>query len=307
MTDSFVFYKSFYNAIRLLPSDSEKWEVCNALFNLAFNGVEPDLEEYSDNVKIVYFIASEQVKASVQHKIDGQKGGLAKAKNRQVEKNDSTPISTPLEKNNSTPLEKGVDDFLSSNVNVNVNDNENVNENENANGVLALTPSQTKLSKTIFNIFKDAGLPCQKQNEISFLQTDFMNAMTYLHKTPEYKRIHSDDLIGAINNYIKILEDPDSYVTCKMDFFTLVKSKTFYSYLPANFEQMNFKKFTNGKEEPQKKPKREFYFSQPCPHCKALKLVWSNERQLYECRSCSKDVRMNEVEDPALKVLGVEL
>lgn len=301
MIDSFVFYKSFFDAIELIPNENEQLQIYKALCNLAYNGIEADTTEFSDIQKAIYLVTEKQIKASVQHRIDGSKGGRPSKK----------PTEETLEKRGVfNGVSEKTESHFESNGNVNVNDNDNVNENVNANGEKApthLTSSQTKLSKTIFNIFKDAGLPCQKQNEISFLQTDFANAMSYLHKTPEYKHLHSDDLIEAIKNYITVLEDTDSYITCRMDFFTLVKSKTFYSFLPANFDKMNFKKFDNGKDEPQKKPKREFYFSQPCPKCHALKLVWSNDRQLYECRSCHKDIHMNEVEDPALKVLGVEL
>lgn len=300
MTDSFVFYKSFFDAIELIPSDSEKYEVIRSMCNLAFNGIEADTTEYSDIQKAIWFITEKQIQASVQHKLDGARGGRPSKK----------PTEETLKKRGvfNGVSEKTESHFESNgNVNVNVNVNDNVNGNVNTEFPTPFTSSQTEYSKKIFELFKESGLPCARQNEISFLQTDFANAIGFLHKEPQYKSIHSDDVIGAIKNYIKVLENPDSYIKTKMNLFQLVKSKLFYNLLPQNFDMDNYKKFDNGKEEPQIKPKREFYFSQPCPFCKAKKLVWSNDRQLYECRSCSKEVHMNEVEDPALKILGVEL
>lgn len=157
------------------------------------------------------------------------------------------------------------------------------------------TPSQTSYSKKIFTLFKDAGLPCSRENEISFLQTDFSNALNYLHKTPEYKSISSEDVIGAVKNYIQVYSDSDSYVTNKMNFFSLVKSKMFYNLLPANFDAGNFRKFGADKE-PQKedqKPKIKTY--RKCPKCKVEKLWYNSKTQSYFCDNCFSDVRGDEL------------
>lgn len=119
------------------------------------------------------------------------------------------------------------------------------------------SPSQINYSKELFNLFKDAGLPCSKGNEISFLQTDFKNALNYLHKTSEYQHITSDDVIGAVRNYIEVLNDESSYVSTKMNFFSLVKSKMFYNLLPSNFDANNFKDW-NAKQRKQKQKKIQF-------------------------------------------------
>jgi hypothetical protein len=157
------------------------------------------------------------------------------------------------------------------------------------------TPSQSTYSKKIFTLFKDAGLPCSRENEISFLQTDFSNALNYLHKTPEYKSISSDDVIGAVKNYIQVFSDSDSYVTNKMNFYSLVKSKMFYNLLPANFDEGNFKKFGTEKE-PQKeeqKPKIKTY--RKCPKCNANKLWYNSKAQSYFCDNCFATVRSEEL------------
>ena len=107
----------------------------------------------------------------------------------------------------------------------------------------SLTPSQTELSKQIMLLMKDAHLPCARGNEISFLQRDFNNAMGFLHKTPQYKSLHSDEIISAVKNYIEVIQDTTCYYKKKMDLFTLVQSKQFWSFLPGNFDITNFRSF----------------------------------------------------------------
>lgn len=153
------------------------------------------------------------------------------------------------------------------------------------------TPSTAQYSKIVFTLFKDAGLPCARNNEISFLQTDFKNALAYLHNTNEYKHIHSDDVIGAVKNYIAVYQDESTYVTTKMNFFSLVKSKFFYNLLPSNFDIQNFKKFEQkGKEE--KKEKKEFidfeyiYLKKPCTKCGKEMVFWNPNNEKYICNNC---------------------
>lgn len=118
----------------------------------------------------------------------------------------------------------------------------------------------TQYSKELFDLFKNAGLPCARNNEISFMQTDFTNALSYLHKTSEYQHIHSSDVIGAVKNYIQVLQNPDCYVSSKMNLFQLVKSKNFYNYLPANFDESNFLNFNaDGKKKEKKKLNLKLY------------------------------------------------
>lgn len=273
MNYSFVFYKSFYEAICLLPSDSEKWEAIYKMCNLAFTGEEADLSESSDLVKVIYTVTSEQIKASVQHKIDGLKGGRPKK-----EKGVKTPLLTPLK----------------TNVNVNVNDNVNVNVNDNVNEDLN-SPSSlpSSYSKQIFNILSEANLPCCKKNEITFIQTDFKNALSYLHSTSEYQHIHSDEIIGAVKNYIEVLNNPDTYLKGKMNFFSLVKSKIFYNLLPANFDMNNFLDFKKKPKEEQSDRKKE-YTAEICPHCGSKTMLFFDERMEFVCDTCGKHTTVDE-------------
>lgn len=131
----------------------------------------------------------------------------------------------------------------SDNVSVSEYEYENVYVSDGAEAPTSLTPSQTELSKQIMLLMKDAHLPCARGNEISFLQRDFNNAMGFLHKTPQYKSLHSDEIISAVKNYIEVIQDTTCYYKKKMDLFTLVQSKQFWSFLPGNFDITNFRSF----------------------------------------------------------------
>ena len=158
------------------------------------------------------------------------------------------------------------------------------------------TPPMHKFSKTIFNLFKDAQLPCSKGNEISFLQTDFKNAINYIHESKELKGLHSSDIIGAVKNYIQVYNAPDSYITAKLNFFALVKSKMFYNLLPANFDLENYRKFDAPKNSgaiPEEKPIEKVFRN--CPKCGQNKLWFNSKNKNYFCDGCFETVEENEL------------
>lgn len=157
------------------------------------------------------------------------------------------------------------------------------------------TPSQTEYSKIIFSIFNNAGLPCNKNNEISFLQQDFANALSYLHKTPEYKHLHSQDVIQACKNYVAVLEDPETYFKTKMSFFKLVQSKIFYNLLPANYDRTNFESYSKTDKQVQPVAEKKWYEQTPCPSCHEQKVIWSNSHNLYRCECCGKTFKIGEI------------
>ena len=135
---------------------------------------------------------------------------------------------------------------------VNVNDIDTVNDIESENDIVndgakapdTTTPSLTVYSNKILEIFKKAKFPCCKGNEISFLQRDFKNAIGFLHANPQYKALHSEDVLQACKNYVDIVTDPDCYYKKKMDLYSLVQNKIFWELLPDNFNKDNFKNFS---------------------------------------------------------------
>lgn len=134
-------------------------------------------------------------------------------------------------KNEAKAIESGqVEDNSVDNVHIDTDIRDRVNNN-----IYIYTPPQENYAKTIFELWKEAELPCQKQNFATFLQTDFKNALS---KISGY---HSDEVIQAAKNYISVLRDPATWVTQEMTFDFFVQSpKLFKMCLPDIFRASNF-------------------------------------------------------------------
>ena len=261
MADSFVFYRSFDEACAEL-TDEQYGKIMRIINNYALNGTIPD--NLSGIEKIVFTLIKPQIDANNQRKTNGCKGGAPSVNNNAkkttngytekqpmviTEENEKQPM-VDFEETEKQPMviTETTNGYAEKQPNVNVNANENVNEREshNANEVvlntLTLSPPQTEYSKKIFEIFKKARLPCARENEISFLQTDFKNALAVIHRKEELQNVHSDDIIQACRNFADIYSNPDTYCGFrqKIGFYQLVQKQWFYDLLPANFDKSRF-------------------------------------------------------------------
>ena len=73
--NSFVFYESFFEAIRLLPKE-ESIEAYDAICRYALYGEEP--EELLPGTEIVFTLVKPQIDANNQRRSNGEKGGRPK-------------------------------------------------------------------------------------------------------------------------------------------------------------------------------------------------------------------------------------
>ena len=92
--ESFVFYRSFYEAIKELPAENQA-NVYNALFEYSFNNVEVEL---SGVEKAVFLLMKPQVDANQKKYENGCKGGRPKKQNQ-----DETEIK-PNQNQNETEI-----------------------------------------------------------------------------------------------------------------------------------------------------------------------------------------------------------
>ena len=113
---------------------------------------------------------------------------------------------------------------------------------------------QHNYAKQVFEIFKDAELPCEK-DVFQFECGSFYRALSDLRKSQR----HSSDVLEACKNYVKVLKDPDCYVSQKMGFEIFVKSKTFVNCLPANFDRSSFLLRGTKSEKPERKKPDKTY------------------------------------------------
>lgn len=162
-------------------------------------------------------------------------------------------------------------------------EHESESESDTENAPRRETPSLQAYAQKILDIFHEAGLPCARNNLVSFLQRDFKNGMAYIRKT--YGPLHSDEVIGAAENYARTVNDPESFITGKYSFDRFVTFKNFVDFLPANYNPENFKdtKKTTSADPPEKKSWKD-----KCPHCGTKALAWDNDAQLYRCTKCGK-------------------
>lgn len=136
MKDSFVFYKSFFEAIEKLPEECQL-EAYRSITKLALFGED---EEPTGLASIVYIMAKPQIEANFEKYENGRKGGAPKgnknAKRKQpmveLENNQKQPVVDLVVSEKQPPVEFK-NNKKQPNVNVNVNDNVNDNDNVNAN------------------------------------------------------------------------------------------------------------------------------------------------------------------------------
>lgn len=118
---SFVFYRSFYDVVTLIPDEAMRCRAYTAICEYAFHGVEP-AEDEDVLVKMVFTQAKPQIDANNKRRESASAGGIAKKKKMEAKKNANIVPTMCHTSANSVP-----------NVNANVNANENVNETVNVN------------------------------------------------------------------------------------------------------------------------------------------------------------------------------
>lgn len=111
--ESFVFYRSFYEAICELPRDVQG-EIYTAIMEYGLNGRETEC--LKPIARSIFMLIKPQIEANRQRYENGKKGGRPRKEKTDPKPNDNQTVTDPKP-----------------NVNVNDNVNDNVNENVNEN------------------------------------------------------------------------------------------------------------------------------------------------------------------------------
>ena len=152
--DSFVFYRSFYEALQNVPK-KHRTEVYEAVFEYAFESREPSL---SGVPRALWELIRPQLDASQKRYENAKKGAEYGKKGAEYGKLGGRP------KKEKPPLRGKTENPLNVNVNENVNDNVNVNVNAPAGG-----------SDTHIPTFDEIALFCNQHN----IKTDIKKFMQY--------------------------------------------------------------------------------------------------------------------------------
>ncbi|MBP5175571.1 MAG: hypothetical protein ILP07_06660 [Treponema sp.] len=308
MSESFISYRSFHEALKDLPPE-QYGKIMYAINEYALNQVEIELEGIE---KMAFALIKPQLDANIKRQENGRYGGMG---GRPKKENQNPMGLQNTETQNPMGFENAENKNPNKNDNDNKNDNENLNKNENEEGDggeipeqgenplknagnLAPPPSflsepQEKYSRIVFEKFKDAGLPCQKGDFFRFQCCDFRLALQKL------KGFSSQDVLAAVDNYIFELKNPDSYQLREYSFDNFVGSKTFSNCLPANYRPQNFKKFAKDvpKSPGENDGSEQRHFYDKCLKCGQKLMEWKNPLQKYKCDSCGATFSWKEVDD----------
>lgn len=295
--ESFIFHAEY---IADIPEELQPQYAMYAI-NYALKGIEPELEDWRDvkmwnSIKNRIDGEAEQYEATIKARAAAGRNHKGNQYTRKNQEEPQNPNNNDLEQNG-TKWNKMEQD--GTNGTVSVFESEFVSESETENEFVPAasapgreTPSVVDYSNRIYEIFHEAGLPCARNNPISFLQRDFKNAMAYIHKSDTLRKIPPDDIIAACRNYAKTVNDPRSFITGKYSFERLVTFKNFVDYLPENYVPDNFIDEKKAEAEPKAANR---VWKDTCPVCGTRRLSWNNQEQKYTCDHCGRKFEYEEV------------
>lgn len=125
--DSFVFYGSFYEAIKELQPE-QQLEAYRAICGYAIDGEEPEIDGIA---KAIFLLVRPQIDANNKRYENGKKGGRKESK-EESKANQNKTKGEPKQNQDETKGKPNENENV--NANDNANDNANENEKVNANG-----------------------------------------------------------------------------------------------------------------------------------------------------------------------------
>lgn len=168
--DSFIFYRSFYDAIRELPRDIQG-EVYTAIMEYSLYGIT--IENLKPITRSIFTLIKPQLDANLTRYENGRKGGAPKGVSNNPngrkggkELTENKPrTNQELTKNKPKTNQELTEN--KPNANVNVNDNENVNDNYNYNFSFEFCDSEfSKILLDWVDYKKKSNCPIRTQTQI---------------------------------------------------------------------------------------------------------------------------------------------
>jgi len=149
--ESFIFYRSFYEAIKDLPEESFR-RVMIAVMGYGIDGIDSDLQGME---RCLFTLMKPQLDANVKRYVDGKKGGRPSAKSGLT---DTKPVVTEAETSGYEAENQWLGELEpNANVNVNVNVNENVNEKSQPHKIYGSEKNVKLTDRQYSNLVSDLG------------------------------------------------------------------------------------------------------------------------------------------------------
>lgn len=155
MAESFVFYKSFIDAVEIDGlSETDQLQILKSIIHYALNGEEPD-NSTSITTRLAFTLIKPQIDANTVRRENGSKGGRPKKTKTNGFENKTNGFENETVGYGSFENEKP-NVNVNDNVNANANDNVNVNENDN----ILHTPKKQTFSDEIQQIVDYLNAKC---------------------------------------------------------------------------------------------------------------------------------------------------
>ena len=283
--ESFIFHAEY---IEDLPEEN-KAEFLMYVYNYAIKGIEPELSSFAKTAWIKIKRRIDQERELYEKKCSNLKQKQKKTPDTENNTSETEEAPSDTEKG-SSETEKAKSDGEYEFESEFEHESEGETESDAQNAPRRESPPAQVYAKKIFDIFHDGGLPCARNNPLSFLQREFKNGMAYIRKT--YGPLHSDEIIGACENYAKTVNDPESFITGKYSFDRFVTFKNFVDFLPANYNAENFR---DTKKVTATEHKIRAEWKDTCPACGTKMLSWNNQEQKYICEHCGREFKYEEI------------
>ena len=203
-TDSIIFYRSFYEAIKEIEDKDTRLEIYQAIFKYGLDGEETELK---GTAKAIFGLIKPQIDANYIKRMNGKKGGRPPA-------NQNETKTKPNNNQNKTKPKP--------NVNVNVNGNVNVNENGNENGNVNafFAPSSTAKPYGKFkNVFLEDHQIEDLRNEFPDIDKTIESMSTYLESEEKtYPNYYAKLRLWALRDASKKKDPPEPEPIYTYDF-----------------------------------------------------------------------------------------
>ena len=255
MTESFVMYRSFHEALKELTRE-QYGNVMYAINEYALDGKLT--EELTGIEKAVFLMAKPQLDANRQRRENGAKGGRPKEENEKPMVNEFKNQTKP-EVNENSETEKP---------NVNVNANENGNENVNTHTENACVPAyipdpNKKLDKnlagTLLNIIQNHNFMTTKERRVPVSSDLFRFSCQEMRELiaavgPEEPR---DRIQESLKNFLKVCQSDTWQKSHSWSTFC----KHYTDYTPEFFTLERYLNAEPQTDDASKKPENVFFFA----------------------------------------------
>ena len=246
MTESFVIYRSFHEALKEL-SREQYGNVMFAINEYALNGELP--EDLTGIEKAIFLMAKPQLDANKQRRENGAMGGRPKKETEKSMVSESENQEKPMVIENAE-TEKP-------NVNVNANENENVNAHTEGACVRESFKNFGKTQKDCWELIQNHNktapterkIPCSS-SFMSFIQKEMREILDAKDRSVEPEKITQ-----ALQNFIKVAKSD----TWQKTFTWRSFCKNYQNFLPEYFTLSKYLNTEPETDDATQKPEYKFY------------------------------------------------